>query len=355
MSRSSGPSPDMVRAAKEIAATPVGTDQPEQWLSLLRRVVPFDAAWLGLFDDHLQRYTELGTIGYPDRIRHYFGTQAVTDQADLAGLSSSPVPVRGQDLPAPMEEYPIWGDYYLPAGFREGMAVGLFTPDNRHLGLIVINTDDANHPTVAERQMLRSLAPRVAHTVDPLRSLSVLARVVHDALAGVVLARVGDPLPLSGLPDHPLLAPGSELLAAARQEITGAAGCVTFLWPVAPARAPMGGAAGPDWAARDGLFRVTVLSCELPVTSLAGVVVLSPLPGGRCLLNRRELVLVGLLLDGWTDARIAVGLDLPLSTVTETLARVMHVLGASERHVALLRAARRGWYIPCRPGRAPLG
>ncbi|WP_422772713.1 hypothetical protein ACN28C_06875 [Plantactinospora sp. WMMC1484] len=356
---------DIFREARGIGASRVGADRPAQWLALLHRVVPFDAAWLSLFDDRRHRFAEMVSTGYDERIRNYFGTRDVTEQAEKAGLTESAVPLRGRDLPIPAVEFPIWSDYYYPAGFREGLAVGLFAPDRRHVGMLVLSTEDPEHPTDAQRELIGVLTSRIAATVDPLRSLGALAGMVHDAVAGAVLVPGGGrPLPLSGLPGHPLLAEDSPLLAVIDQQAPrrGSAGSVSFLWPVRPLRPcrprrPTGDAAYRPvggWGARDGLLRVVVLRCVAGAVPLV-VTMLAPLPQGRCVLNRRELVVLGLLLAGWSEQRIAVGLDLPVLAVAETVARVVAVLAAPDRHVALLRAARRGWFIPHRVGTAPLG
>ncbi|GAA3744178.1 hypothetical protein GCM10022225_29740 [Plantactinospora mayteni] len=359
---------DLFRQAAAVVASPVGADRPAQWFVLLRRVVRYDAAWLSLFDERQHLFAEVASTGYDDRIRNYFQTPEVVSQAEQAGLTESPLPQRGRDLPVPATEYPVWSDYYLPAGYREGLAVGLFSRDRRHLGMLVLSTEDPDHPTDAERDLIRVLAPRIARTLDPLRSLSVLARVVHDAVAGVVLTRTGETLPLSGLPGHPLLAVGSALLAVVGEQAPDGDGSISFLWHARPLRRPSSGSASPPASppasrpasrpvggagdVRDGLLRVLVLGCAAPST-LTRVVMLAPLPGGRCPLNRRELVVLGLLLAGWTDERVAVGLDLPLAAVAEAVERSVAVLQAPDRHVALLRAARRGWFIPHLPGTAP--
>ncbi|GAB3965515.1 hypothetical protein [Plantactinospora veratri] len=177
--------------------------------------------------------------------------------------------------------------------------------------------------------------------------------MVHDAVAGVVLTRVGDPLPLCGLPDHPQLAAGSTLLAAIDEYAPRGEGSVSFLWPVRQRRQPPSRPARGGWEVRDELLRVVVLSCAAALSPLVGVAMLAPLPAGGCPLNRRELVVLGLLLAGWTEERVAVGLDLPGTAIADTVQRCVAGLEAPDRHVALLRAARRGWFIPHLPGAAP--
>ena len=62
-------------------------------------------------------------------------------------------------------------------------------PDGRHLGHLTVHTDTPTHPTDAARDLIGALAPLLAHAIDPLRSITAAARLVHGALAGVVLTR----------------------------------------------------------------------------------------------------------------------------------------------------------------------
>ncbi|MGI5211396.1 hypothetical protein [Plantactinospora sp. CA-290183] len=153
-------SAEVAREATRIAASGAGIeDRAAELLGLVRRVVPYEAAWIALVDDPARRYAELAGTGYGERVRDYLGTPELLDQVELVGLSSSPVPQRGRDSPVPLAELPVWGDYYLPDGYREGMAVGLFTADRRHLGVMVMSTDTPDHPTDAERDVVAALAP----------------------------------------------------------------------------------------------------------------------------------------------------------------------------------------------------
>jgi hypothetical protein len=61
------------------------------------------------------------------------------------------------------------------AGFREGVGVGLFGPDGRHLGVLTLHTKTADHPSDAARDFLGRLASRVdprhrVNTLDILRN-----------------------------------------------------------------------------------------------------------------------------------------------------------------------------------------
>ncbi|GAB3965509.1 hypothetical protein V1634_24680 [Plantactinospora veratri] len=334
-----------IRGLAEIAAAVARAGQPDELLAGLGAVMPVQAAWLALLDDRHRRYAEVASFGYDTRIRNYFGTAALLEQVELVGLTSSPVPQRARDSPVPLAELPVWGDYYFPAGFREGIAVGLFTPDRRHVGVLIMCTDDPGRPTDAERNLVGALAPQIAAAIEQVRSLAVLAQVVRNARAGAVLTRSGAAHPLPGLPGHPLLAPDSALPGVALHQAVHCGGSASFLWPACR---------GQEHDDRSGMLQVVVLGCATAPPSVVGVLVLSPLPGGRSVLTRRELVVVGLLLEGWSDRRIAVGLDLPVGTVAETVARIVVKLDAPNRHAALLRTARHGWFIPPCTGRPPL-
>jgi hypothetical protein len=186
--------------------------------------------------------------GHDDHIRARFTSPAGVAETELLGLHRGRPPMRLRDSPVPPAELRGWAEYLDPAGFRETLAVGLFAPDGRHLGMLALHTETAAHPTDAVRDLLGLLAPVLGHAVDPLRSITAAARIVRGAIAGVVLTRAGHPLPLPGLPTHPLLREGSALLTVAAQLAGGRAHAVFLCSP-----------AGPDPAA--GHLRVTVLAC----------------------------------------------------------------------------------------------
>jgi DNA-binding CsgD family transcriptional regulator len=317
-----------------IASTPGGIDQrAEALLEPLHRVVPFDGAWISLLDPELREQPPLVGRGYPDRLIRYMSGPAGVAEIELLGLNRARGATRLSDLPTPLEEVPSWAEYLAPAGFRGGLAAALFTPDGRYLGMLGLNTDSAAHPTEAARDLIGSLTATIARAIDPMRAIAATARVVRDARAAIVLTRGGDTVPLDGLPAHPLLQPGSAVLAVAANQLADCLDFATFLCPH-PA----------DDA--NGHARITVLACNShPRNHLSGVVVVSG-PGDLRGLARHELEILGLLVEDWSDQRIAVALDLPLRTVVESAERALTKLAAPTRTVAVLRALRQGLYIP---------
>jgi DNA-binding CsgD family transcriptional regulator len=315
-----------------IASAP-GTSEERATLLLepLHRLVPFQAACISMLDTGGREPTLLVTYGYDDAMRDYMKTPEHGAEIALLGLDRDHRPMRLKDLPVPREQVRIWVEYLEPAGFKEGLAVGLFTSDGRYLGVLCLSTDDPDQPTAAARDLIGVLAPLIANAVDPLRSIMMVARMVHGALAGVALTDCGTALSLPGLPTHPLLAPDSAALAAAEQlsrEVT----CGSFLCPL-----------------RNGeerLARLTVLACppQAPYR-LTSVAMISP-PGDLRGLTRRELQIAGLLIEGWPNQRIAANLFIAERTVATHVEHILAKLGASTRASAAVRALQSGLYVP---------
>src|SRR4029453_16830951 len=112
----------------------------EALLEPLRRVVPFRGAWISLLEPERCEQPPLISQGYPDALNRYMSGPAGV--ADIALL--------GPNRPggaARLGEVPAWAEYLAPAGFRGGVAAGLFAPDGRYLGMLGLNTDTAGHPT----------------------------------------------------------------------------------------------------------------------------------------------------------------------------------------------------------------
>jgi DNA-binding CsgD family transcriptional regulator len=238
-----------------------------------------------------------------------------------------------QDMPIPPAETVAWTEYLWPNGFRGGLGVGLFTPDGRHVGMLGFNTDSPDRPDLAARDLVGRLAPMVANAVDPMRAVVAAARVVHAAIAGVALSHGEQPVPLPGLPGHRILAARSAVLAVARR-LASERNHAIFLCPTAASREP------------DGYLRVTVFAClPQPPYELNGVVVVSK-PKTLHGLTPRQLQILGLLIEGWPNARIASTLLIAESTVASHLAQILTKLDVVTRTAAAVRALREGLYVP---------
>jgi DNA-binding CsgD family transcriptional regulator len=217
------------------------------------------------------------------------------------------------------------------------VSAGLFTPEGRYLGLLALHTQAADQVSDAARDLLEVLAAHIADAVDPLRSLATIAQVVGRAAAGIVLAPSGAVLSLPGLPRHRLLTHGSGVLAAAAAQLAGDGPYASFVAPLPDAEGAEGG---------ETHVRVTVLAAPSDLRPFAAaVVLLSPAPDLHGL-SRRELQVLGWLVTGASNERIALGLSITARTVEVHVGHLLAKLAASSRTAAAARALRLGLFVP---------
>lgn len=329
--------PHAIEVAAEVAALadlPASLEErAEAILDPLRRVIPFQAARIALLDPELRQHDLLSCHGYNDHLRDYMTTREDYDEVESLGLHGT-APLRVRDLPVAAEEIRSWMELYRPAGFREGLGVGLVTRDGHRVGLLGLNTDSPAHPSPAACNLVRLLAPTIAYAVDPLRSLAVLARIVRGMTAATVLTASGGTVPLPGLPTHPLLEAHSAVLLAAVTHLGRTPDYAMFLVPYD--RPP----------AEAGHVRVTLLGCNGRAPRHLRAVVAVSAPGDLCGLTGTELEILGALVEGATAASIAVAWSIPVGIVEAHLERVRIRLAVPDRITASLRAVREGLYIP---------
>lgn len=179
----------------------------------------------------------------------------------------------------------------------------------------------------------RAAGSPAACSVDPLRHLADSAQFLR-ARCGAVLYRRGEHGGLPGLCGDALLAEGSTAFAVARSFLQAGRPFATFLWPRGGRHAPL------------GHTRVSVMAGDQQgPTGVLGVVVLS-LPGKHRGLTPRELEVLGLLLEGMSNAQIADRLVLAPRTVASHLEHILRKLETATRTQAAVRADREGLYVP---------
>lgn len=326
------------RDLAEVAASSLPLPRrAEQMLTVLRRLVPFDGAWLALADLHHPRYTTAAAVDLADATLTFLtGPQQARD-IEATGTDRALPPLSPSDLPFPVDELPGWAECLIPAGYREGLAVALFEPGGRHVGFLATLSGDSATPGPQVRRALAQLVPVLARGVDPLGALTVTARMVRDADTGVVVSIDGSAEPLPGMAGHPVLATGSPALAVARAHLAGERVHRSFLWPVGGRHAP------------GGHLRITALTppADLPV-HLAGVVLAAPADDVHGL-TPRELEVLGLLVDGHSNTGIARALVVAQRTVAAHVEHILDKLGTPTRTLAAVRAERRGLYVPWLP------
>ena len=136
----------------------------EQLLAVLRRVVPFEGAWLALADLHHPVYATLASADLTDSIVAFLESPAHIRDVEVTRSHRATAPITPSDLPYPVEELPTWADQLLPAGYRDSMAVSLFAPDRRQVGYLALLTDSEQSPLPQMAQSLpgspRCLPPR---------------------------------------------------------------------------------------------------------------------------------------------------------------------------------------------------
>ncbi|MBF9134581.1 response regulator transcription factor [Plantactinospora sp. S1510] len=326
---------ELVSEVERITALPGdATDRVPELLTVLHRLVPYAGSVMQVLNPERREFEMLGEFGYGEPTLAYLRSSEYYHEMELLGMDRDRPPMCLRDAPVPPAELASWAEHLEPAGFREGVGITLFTPDGRHLGLLSLHTDDPAYPSDAARDFLGMLTPLIADAVDPMRSLVTLSRIVADAQAGVVLTRAGNVLSIPGLPGHPLLAIGSAVLEVAAASLTEGSGYHSFLCPHRPA----GGT--------EGHVRITVLPCptSTPIHLLA-MVLTSP-AGDLRGLTRRELEILGLLVDGWSNQRIASRLVIAQRTVAAHVEHILSKLNAPSRTLAAVRALRRGLYVP---------
>ena len=327
-----------------IAATPGSLAERAQALvDQLRWVTPYDAGFITLLEPDRRRQVPLVRHGYTAKVERFMDSAEFTYDLERVGMQRAYAPVRLKDIPVPPETLPSWSEHLYPAGFRECLGVGLFTADGRYLGLVGFNSSDPRPASDAACALLYRVAPLIARAVDPLRTIAVVASIVSDAVAGVVVTRGGDTVALPGLPGHALLAGGSVVLTAARARLTLSAVHTVFLCP------------SDDADCGPAVLRVTALACPpQPLGHLYAVVLISPAPPLHGL-TRRELQVLGLMIEGRSNPQIAAALGVTPRTVATHVEHVLIKLAATSRTMAAMRAIREGLYIPRELSEAPSG
>jgi DNA-binding CsgD family transcriptional regulator len=328
------PTLELVEIADSTGPVP---ERAREMLDRLRRLVPFDAAWLAVTDPMSSSYPTVASSDLDESILQYLNGPTVAHDIERAQTVRGRAPLSPSDLPYPAVEVPTWAECFIPAGFHEALGVALFAGGRRHVGHLVLFYRSEEPPPQVLRRRLHQLSPVLASGADPLRSLAAAARLVRGATVGAVLCRDGTSPPLPGLDDDALLADGSPVVAIARAGIDDGQVFASFLWPCGGRHAP------------DGHVRVTVLaSPDGPAAGLLGTVVLSSATDLRGL-TPRELEVLGLLVDGCSNQQIARALVVAPRTVAAHVEHILAKLDAPTRTLAAVRAEREGLYVPLSP------
>lgn len=293
-------------------------------LEALRLVVPYDCAELSTWNPAEGRHAALASVGYDARLLDWLNGSDRVSELDEIDVRTSGEPMRLSDLPAHGLAARTVLEFLLPAGFRDGLTIGLRTADDRYVGVLDISSCDARHPSEHAREAIKLLRGTLANVVDPARSVRLLASMLEPGSSAVTL-RNGAIEPLDGFDPGPVLAHDHAALAAA-QEYARCGRAQRFL------------ALGNECA----WFRVRLYRCELDD---AWVVAASPTTRPYEL-TRREIEVLTLLAAGRSNPEIASTLVVSPRTVSSHVEHILEKLGVPTRAGAAALAASEGLLLP---------
>ena len=147
----------LLAEAAASAGTPSERAQP--LLEVLRRVVPFDAAFLAFADPLGDGYHSLASVDLDGRAVEFLSGPQVARDIEATGTDRARPPLGPSDLPYPAEDLPTWAECLIPAGLHEGLGVALFAPGGRHVGHLAVLSGSRQRPSPSTRRRLGRLAP----------------------------------------------------------------------------------------------------------------------------------------------------------------------------------------------------
>ncbi|MBL7260276.1 LuxR C-terminal-related transcriptional regulator [Paractinoplanes lichenicola] len=324
-----------VAFAAEINRITCAGGPPSQLVSLwdpLREIMPFSGAWLGVLDGGGGHYLTAAALGHEGVTRTHIESRGYCSDVESSGVlrRGQPVRLRSGDLPS---AYASLDQLWWPAGEHYGLGMPLTAPDGRPIGLLVLVTDETGDPGDPDCRLIGEIAPMITAAVDPMTSIIGLAGLVDDARASAVVGPDRAVHPLPGSPAHPLLSSGGQVVAIASDRLKTHSSPTSFLCPY-----PGQGA--------DDCVRVTAIACPPdPYSPYAELVILSP-AGDLHGLTRRELEVLGLVIDGATNRQIAATLFITERTVAAHLEHIRSKLGAPTRTAAAVRSLDQALYFP---------
>jgi DNA-binding CsgD family transcriptional regulator len=328
--------PGALDLAAEINRVTAGTGGLSRRLAELwapiRIVVPFEAAWIGIFDTSRHTYQTLTAVGHDAANRDYLESSGFNAQVEAYGVFRRNRPMCLRDVPSSPKEIPSWAEHWWPAGYREGIGVPLVARDGRHLGLMTMYTDSPALPSEAARDVIGIVAPMISAAIDPMTTIAGLAALVGDARAGSVVGRGGTVYRLPGMPVHPLVTKNSSVVLTALAKLTYRRTQAAFLCP--------------DPHGHDDYVRITALACPPQAPNYFIALILVSPSGDLLGLTHRELEILGFVIDGWTNQYIAHALFITERTVAAHMEHIRAKLDAPTRTVAAVRSLHLALYLP---------
>ncbi|GIF00855.1 LuxR C-terminal-related transcriptional regulator [Paractinoplanes rishiriensis] len=319
----------------EINRITAGCGSPGELASLwdpLREIVPFSAAWLGVLDGRGHRFLTAAALGHDAAARTYIESRGYHSKVESSRVLGDRQPIRLRVGGGP-SAFPSPEGLCSPAGQHDGLGMPLIATDGRPVGLLILLTEATGRLSDPDCQVIGEVAPMITAAIDPMTSILGLAGLVVDAHASAVIGPGGTAQPLPGSPVHPLLVTGCQVIAIASDRLRTHGSPTSFLYPYL----------SDD---TDDYLRITVIACPpVPSSPFVELVIASP-SGDLHGLTRRELEVLGLVINGSTNRQIASTLFITQRTVAAHLEHIRFKLDAPTRTAAAVRSLDHGLYLP---------
>jgi hypothetical protein len=173
---------DRFRDAIERVTASAGTS--DRWIDdlkpTLRRLVAYDCAVLVWRDAESQRYAPVLVDGDAEAALAYFTSEVADAELRELGLYRLGWPMVAHRMAARLAETVAWRDYLLPAGFRDGLGVGLFADDGRYVGLLCLLTYRSHVVPATAAALLHGVNALLGSALDRSRERAGAGRPKAD-------------------------------------------------------------------------------------------------------------------------------------------------------------------------------
>lgn len=153
-----------------IAGITAEVDPRGEWVRalapVLRQLIDYDAVWLGRWDVAARRYRPLLEDGDVEPLRALFASDVAASDIAQLGFLQPGWPLLGHMILPLLGNLRGWKEHLAPAGFRDGVGVGLRTSDGRHVGYLTLLTYRADRVPATAAALLHGVNSLVGDAVD---------------------------------------------------------------------------------------------------------------------------------------------------------------------------------------------